>query len=340
VNVRGRSADGLRLRFVIVGTPRSGTTLIQRLSNELPEVHVPIETHFFRLGHMFLSRRRYPMRESALRAALSEYSALPALREAEFDIDLVVQRLRGVAFTPFEIFEAVVVDLADPAVCSILGEKTPAHLRYWKALARGLPELKFVAVVRDPRAVYNSHCKLASWGLKDARALSKVWTADQRQLLEAADTLGPQRFLTLRYEDVVQDADRARAALAKFLGVPQASLRELRPSSSPLEHSFLPWERPWKEGSLQPISSDRASAWRADVDDGIDSTVTAICGPEMRRLGYSFAPNRSLPHRLKRRGIARLRAHQLMFQRELRALLVGRSASVGSRPGSRGRKCV
>ena len=33
--------------FLMVGTPRSGTTLLQRLACELPGVGMPPETHFF-----------------------------------------------------------------------------------------------------------------------------------------------------------------------------------------------------------------------------------------------------------------------------------------------------
>ena len=50
------------LRFVIIGTARSGTTLVQRLCAELPGVWVPPETHFWDLADRARHYFEFPLR--------------------------------------------------------------------------------------------------------------------------------------------------------------------------------------------------------------------------------------------------------------------------------------
>src|SRR5262245_51226417 len=56
------AAGSRDIGFLIVGTPRSGTTLVQRLATELPGVRVPPETHFFpHFGSDLIKRTSFPL---------------------------------------------------------------------------------------------------------------------------------------------------------------------------------------------------------------------------------------------------------------------------------------
>ncbi|WP_143737463.1 sulfotransferase [Microbispora sp. GKU 823] len=193
-----------RLSFLVVGTPRSGTTVTQRLCCELPDVAMPPETHFL---HLFapglLARRRFPLTWPEVRDELSRFEALPTSAGLRLDRARMFELLGPRCDRLIDLFSALVVALCSP--CSLTaryGEKTPEHLLWWRAMTSADPALKIVGVVRDPRAVAASH-RAVPWGIRDPGELAEEWAFDQRSLRAARHRLGPRRCLVVRYEDLV-----------------------------------------------------------------------------------------------------------------------------------------
>ncbi len=144
-----------QVSFLIVGSPRSGTTLVQRLARELPGVAVPFETHFFTKGvPVFVEHGGFPVSQPALGAALSQYLQLPTLDGAELNVSDIVAQLGTEPVDALRVFDAVTAIAAGPH--HILGEKTPGHLHWATRLLALRPSLRVIGVVRDPRAVLAS----------------------------------------------------------------------------------------------------------------------------------------------------------------------------------------
>ncbi len=265
--------------FLVVGTPRSGTTLVQRLACELSAVRMPPETHFFSLyAPEVLRRTRFPLQGTALRDEVQAWAANDGLGGLPVDVDATVDRLQGRAESLWDLFAAIVRQLSGEA--EVYGEKTPTHLLWWPPLARRLPRLKFIAVVRDPRAVVASGVGVP-FGMRGHVLQAERWAADQRLLLRARSELAPDRLLVLRYEDVVANPDGAGSQIASFLGVER--------TREPVENGggglYQPWES-WKEGVSGPINIRRADAWRTELDERTSADVAAICRREMPGFGY------------------------------------------------------
>jgi hypothetical protein len=205
--------------FLIAGTPRSGTTLVQRLACELPGVRVPPETHFFSLFARGLTkRRRFPLEGDALREELDSFARLDTSRSFQLEPHALMERLGGRCETVVQLFGVIVRHLArDADVC---GEKTTDHLLWWRPLSRALPRLKLVAVVRDPRSVVASNLAVP-WGMTSHVVLAERWAADQREVAQARAELGSKRCLILRYEDVVAAPTEARARISALLARPE-----------------------------------------------------------------------------------------------------------------------
>lgn len=94
--------------------------------------------------------------------------------------------------------------------------KSPTHTGRIEWLAREFPDAKFIHITRDPRALFPSTCRL--WkGLDDVQALqlpkhqhleSYVVACFQkmyRSFHVGRETLGPNRLIEVRYEDLVRD---------------------------------------------------------------------------------------------------------------------------------------
>jgi hypothetical protein len=272
--------------FVIVGTPRSGTTLVQRLACELPGVRVPPETHFFvDFAPDLIGRRAFPLGEEELRDEIRRFAGLETSRGLDLDEEAIFQYLGGRCERPVALFGGIVRQLAGKA--SVYGEKTPDHLLWWRPLAKALPELKVVTVVRDPRAVVNSY-RAMPFGMDSTAAIAERWSADQEQVEAMHRVLGPDRWLALRYEHVVEDPEGARCGLARFLEIGDSGGDAREEVGDPTLH--MPWET-WKAAASGPIVKDRAEAWRAELTNREVADITAICRPNMSRLGYLEDPS-------------------------------------------------
>jgi len=266
--------------FLIGGTPRSGTTYVQRLATSLVGVAVPPETHFFvDFGPGLLGRSVFPLAGGDLRTELERYAALPTSQGLDLDVEAVVATLAGQAADVFTLFAAVVHALADGA---LVGEKTPDHLLWWPALASAFPELRFVAVVRDPRAVVASNLEVA-WGMSSIGLLAERWASDQRRLRRAVERIGADRVLVVRFEDAVGRPDEATERLAAFLGAPPRGGAD--PDTGRLYHE---WES-WKSRVANPADVDRIDAWRTTLGRADIDLVAAVCRAGMERHGYDAA---------------------------------------------------
>jgi hypothetical protein len=276
------------VRFLVVGSPRSGTTIVQRLACEIPGVRMPPETHFFtRFAMRLVSEHRFPMTGQELTDVVSAFAGAGHADGLDVDVEAVVADLGGTCRRPLDLFDALVRQLAGPA--EVWGEKTPNHLVWWRPISEAAPWMRFVAVVRDPRAVVASNLEmpwrtdrsLPRWGDRMHLAFAELWSFLQGQVLRMRDHLGPQRCLVLRYEDVVADPDAARAGLAAFLGRPEG----LTPQAAP-PGIVLPWES-WKAGALGPVADDRVDAWRDKLDARQAEDVTVVCREKMRVFDYT-----------------------------------------------------
>ncbi|BCB90851.1 sulfotransferase family protein [Phytohabitans suffuscus] len=310
------------LSFLVVGTPRSGTTLTQRLCCELPGVAMPPETHFLhRYAPRLLARRRFPLNRREVERELEDYRHLPTSQGLRLDTGRVLDLVGRRCDSLFDLFAAVVVALCPPA--ARYGEKTPEHLLWWRPLTEADPGLRLVGVVRDPRAVAASH-RSVPWGIEDAAVLAEEWALDQRQLRAAARHLGPGRCLVLRYEDVAADPDAARRRLGALLAV-----RPGGPASAPPDGIVHGWEW-WKSTALEAVTTDRAAAWREVLPGGDAAAIEEIAGAEMAAFGYLDHP----PARRRRAGAeVRERLSARLYRvRRLAPLASGRPATARS-PG-------
>jgi hypothetical protein len=282
------AAGSREIGFLIVGTPRSGTTLVQRLATELPGVRVPPETHFFpQFGWDLIHRSRFPLDAGGIEQEIRRYKSLTTSRGMDLDPGQVVADLEGSCTSALELFQAIVRSLAGTA--EMYGEKTPNHLLWWKPLSTAISGLRIVVVVRDPRAVTSSYAS-APFGMDSPAALAESWSADQREALHASAELGPDRCLIVRYEDVVHDPEESLEKLRVFLGRPSAESAEHHVADGPAPEILMPWET-WKANALRPVMTSRVEAWRTELSPRDANTVAVICKTEMRALGYQDEPD-------------------------------------------------
>ena len=286
-------SDGpAELRFLVTGTARSGTTLIQRLCCELPSVWVPAETHFWAKAAEVSMAFDWPLRgedrHAGVEYLLRELAGGELPVTAADVVDQMMGRHRRIGL--WTVFESLVAAMSPPDRM-VLGEKTPNHMFRWEQLQLAAPDLKLLVVVRDPRAVLRSHRGVA-WGERDAYALAERWIAHQRTGLDALRLLGPERVMIVRYEDATAGPAATQSRIAGFLGVADEpeQLRRRLVSDYPL----FPAREEWKARALELISTQQSSAHHELSREDL-AVVEAACGRLMETLGYPDISGGSAP---------------------------------------------
>jgi hypothetical protein len=277
-----------RVGFMVVGSARSGTTLLQRLACEIKGVRMPPETHFFSDFVWALShRRKFPLGMPALREEIADFAGQDNSKGLKIDVDRLVEDLGGECPSIFELFDAIVRQLTGSA--EIWGEKTPGHLWWWRPIVKAAPWMRFIVSVRDPRAVVASTLsmswsvtdELASWGDQIHLAYAGRWEFDQQLVAALSDELGPERSLIVRYEDLVLDSDAVRLKIARLLGRHDNVSYQEAPSDL-----VQPWE-PWKQHAMDEVTPDRLITWRDELGRKRSDEVATICRRGMDRFGYT-----------------------------------------------------
>jgi hypothetical protein len=164
-------------RVFVVGSPRSGTTLVQSVLASHPRVWSLPETHFF-LRAVPSGRRRVP--------GLASAEAGPALRDVARLAHAAAPALPRVPTIGryARAFVRILDEAAVRAGCDAWVEKTPDHAHRIAAIERHVPGARFVHVVRNGADVVASVVAVSAqhpelWGGPRSVAQAAAnWAAD------------------------------------------------------------------------------------------------------------------------------------------------------------------
>ncbi len=269
--------------IVILGTPRSGTTLLRRLLDAHPAIACPPETYVLSGAARFLHEETF--------AQGLRIGAMVGLGYAGFEEDEVLGRLRRFAFGFFE-------EHAGKAGKARWAEKTAFdafHVPAIRKLCQG--HVKFICLHRHGLDVA---CSIAELVEKTGGYVEELhrYVTRYPQPYEAyarawVDT-------TTAIEDLAQDEDGAMSIRYERLAAdPQAVLREV------LTFVDEPWDEGIVERALGSTSSVGFGDWktyaRAKVDTqsverwkklprAVQTMLAEICNPTLKRLGYETVP--------------------------------------------------
>lgn len=179
------------------------------------------------------------------------------------------------------------------------GVKTPEHPKRWlektpnnylrdrvARLAEWYPGAHFVHMVRDPRDIYVSYKKKHPW--LPAWMFANGWRMAMRDGEHNQRAPGEQRYLIVRYEDLLRDTRPVLDRVTGFLGIDYDDVL-LKPSKL-----GVPWEgnSMWDDRSTglstAPIGRHRGSDRVGELE-----VVEGVLAAEIARYGYEphFQPD-------------------------------------------------
>jgi hypothetical protein len=282
---------------VIVGCPRSGTSLLAVMLDAHSQLAIPPETSFLPnvmglAGDAEALRRRFFDIVTADRMTISNWS------DFGLDKDVFWRRLHAIpSFTVAAGTRAFYALYGEGQRKARTGDKTPGYVFTMQHIQALLPEAHFIHVIRDPRDTAMSWRKTWFAPSQDYAALGAFWRQNVDVGRRAAPSLRHYQeirfedlvlhpeaqlkrlcaYLSLAYEPAMLDSGgRGEARLAKLQGRAHADGRVIARDERTRIHVNL----------ARPPMAERVEAWRREMSDAERCQVESGAQPLMRELGY------------------------------------------------------
>ncbi len=267
--------------IVVLGAPRSGTTLLRRLLNAHPDIHCPPETNLLNAASRFLEEHRF--------AGNLSVGVVPGLDFSGLDETTILQRLREFVFSFFR-------DIRDRSGKSIWAEKTAfdtfhldaiericaGHCRFICLTRHGLDVCCSTKQLTDKMGMYlpelHEYVKRYPAPLE---AFAHAWVNVNQRLNTFMETNRADCAL-FKYEDLVVAPEDVLSRIFAFLDRPVDVDEVLRCALSATDSAGL---GDWKTYKTRSIESGSVDQWKNLPTDVIDR-LAQITNPTLELLGY------------------------------------------------------
>jgi hypothetical protein len=263
--------------------------MLRVMFEQHPDIAVPPESYF---PIRFLRQRDRYERGGGFDLGVLADDLLQHERFRAWRLDegMVREHLQGVANIDYaDALRRVYALYAEAHGKERYGDKTPPFLMHMRTLAELFSEARFVHLVRDGRDVVLS--------LRDQPFAPHTWSgaaaywADRvRKGRRAGEKLGAERYLEIRYEDLVAEPEMVLRRVCEFAEL------EFRPemlSYSSKDLANIPLGAGMRRsGADRPPAAGRRD-WRGQMSAHQLAVVEFVAGADLEAFGYALAGERA-----------------------------------------------
>jgi hypothetical protein len=283
---------------VIVGAPRSGTTLLRFMLDSHPDLAIPPETGFLALAST-LNEHGEKLREQFFQSVINHPAGSPGWKD--FGIEAAAFRAALAANPAFSVAEGYRTFYrlyAERFGKPRWGEKTPIYAKHIAVIRDLLPEARFIHVIRDGRDAALS--LRGMWFSPGWRIETQA--AHWREFVQAARTAGKGHpdYLEIRYEDLVLKTCDTLKQICAFIDLDydEAMLRYYTRAAERLkEHqgryhadgtTLLTQEQRLSQQrrTTEPPDPSRVFAWKSEMSVQERMRFSLVAGGLLKELGY------------------------------------------------------
>jgi hypothetical protein len=212
----------------IVGCPRSGTTLLQRMVDAHSEIAITRQSRFI---PNYYEKRKGLTPEGLVTPGLVDR----LVEERRFkNLEIGREDLESLAGSgepvPYSRFVTGIFDHYGKVQSKrLVGDKTPRYVRSIPTLHKLWPETRFVHIVRDGRDVClsmmnwkkadSSAGQFSAWKEDRVSTGALWWELNVRLGRQDGGSLPPELYHEVHYEELVSEPEEACANLCDFLGL-------------------------------------------------------------------------------------------------------------------------
>lgn len=276
--------DRARAPLFVIGVDRSGTTLLSMMLDSHSRIAIPYESHF--ITKYYMEREQYgdlknsiERRKQFVKSILSEYDVQEWDHQINLE-DIDINACNTLEDTVSQIFSAYARYFGK----DIWAVKSPRYTLYLHMLNRMFPTARFIHIIRDGRDVANS-LVLQRWGPNNFVSALRYWAETVKCARKMLRMLPDDRFVELRFEELVNRPDKELEKICSFVGVAfEPAMLENYTSRAAAKVGFLIKDRHshLKEGPTR----SQAFKWKKSLSAADQALAYEIAGDVLEELGY------------------------------------------------------
>jgi hypothetical protein len=282
----------------VVGSPRSGTTLLRFMLDTHPELAIPPETGFLTLGPK-LKGRGDKLRERFFQGVVNYPKPVP--NWPDFEIPEETFRAALMEINPFTVpdgYRAFYRLYAARFGKARWGDKTPLYCMELKPIRRVLPEARFIHIIRDGRDAALSLRKMwfsPGWEIETQAAYWRKCVLAARRA-----GLGRPDYLEVHYEDLILKPRETLERVCAHVGLTYDEVmlsyytrtptrlaehkgRTRRVGTPPVTHEQRFRQQ---EHTTKPLDPARVSVWKQAMSAEERERFRRVAGDLLQDMGY------------------------------------------------------
>jgi hypothetical protein len=271
---------------LLVGCPRSGTTLLSVILHAHPRIAMPPETRF--LFPVYRRRNSFgDLTEVKNRRRLARRITGRGSRFVHLGLDrrAVIREIVNGAPTVGSAMAIVWREFARSRGKERWGEKRPLYWQQMDWLMRLFPDAQVVHLIRDPRSCVTSLLDVKWWRGGFQSALT-TWTLSDRELRHFGERAPQGSYYALRFEDLLTEPRDELTKLCKFLGEDfDEAMLEFAGAAS----DIVPERKVWHSLTHEPLDPTRGERWRERLTPSDVAVIEAVAGDAMKHHGYPLS---------------------------------------------------
>lgn len=237
--------------FIIVGSGRNGSTLLEQILNYHPDVFVAHETRYY----SYLIKKNN-FKDKSIQQIFNLLNNYWWIKEYKIQFEIFERVFNGINISCIEdkVFFSIIISASQNSNKYILGEKTPRHFLNASYLMKNY-SLKVIHIVRDPRDVLSSYLS-QPFGPSSSYEVANLYTQVQS---EHEKNKKSDNYLVIKYEDLVSEIESSLNLVCNFLEIPYSNdllkfhARKEKGFNKVQSHHFK---------TTKPISNSRLNLWK------------------------------------------------------------------------------
>ena len=271
----------------IVGFQRSGTTLLRLMLNAHPQIAIPHDSAELWPTYARLASTKYRGLRDAddVHRMVDDLLAEPRIRAWRTPLPRESLLADPLPSTFPEVMARFHLVYARAHGKERWGDKNTGTLVELDRLNSEFPRCQIIHLVRDGRDCAQSHrSKHYLYGYENVLRVALEWREQVTLCHKMGAMLPRERFLELRYEDLLADPTAELSRLCAFLDLPFSSLM-LEYHRHVEEHVPRDRRSLWPLLDRPPVSTN-AFKWKSEMSSGDRAVFERTAGDLLRMFGY------------------------------------------------------
>jgi protein-tyrosine sulfotransferase len=273
----------------IISSGRSGTTLMRSMLAASGEIAIPAETQIihilaakfpilFGLGWKELSHAIIADFESTSNFSLWETNLAPAYKRTEE----IPTKERSLARIIDEVFKTYTSEKFPEA--KQWGDQSPIHTFSLPYIQKVFPKARYIHMLRDGRDVISSYMiKRNTNQSHDLNEAIYRWKTSIKRTKELKKSIPSNRYLEVRYEDLVRQPEEELRRVSQFLGIEYTSkMLDYWKMPTTIENKYYSFHA----NLGKPVFPSSIGKWKERLSEEQQVFILKNITPELKSLGY------------------------------------------------------